>query len=134
MPELYPPLPLVGGPQNRLAIRIVADMNLQDSKKLKRRSPPQPSTMNTGKEDAHPLSAIEFAAKFRGLLGGSENSGCKSHFGERLTTAFPANSVQVPWSIANRVDAGRRIKNFFAGKISLQDSLRRNSQSSAPLG
>ena len=81
--------------------------------------------MNTGKEDAHPLSAIEFAAKFRGLLGGSENSGCKSHFGERLTTAFPANSVQVPWSIANRVDAGRRIKNFFAGKISLQDSLRR---------
>ena len=35
MPELYPPLPLVGGPQNRFAIRIIDDMNLQDSKEPK---------------------------------------------------------------------------------------------------
>src|SRR5581483_10976548 len=33
IPELYPPLPLDGGPQNCLAIRIVEDMNLQDNKK-----------------------------------------------------------------------------------------------------
>ncbi len=33
MPELYPPLPLVGGPQNRFAIRMMEDMKLQDSKK-----------------------------------------------------------------------------------------------------